>query len=82
MDDDIAALLRSHDELRGALRLAGRLIRRMRRLRNVDPRPTLLTMRRVLDDQRELCHEIRRHQRSSLRSRPASATPRGTPRAE
>jgi len=44
MDSDITLLLRSHDELRGAVRLAGRLIRRMRRVRNVDPRATRVVL--------------------------------------
>jgi len=44
----VSELLSSHDELRAGLRVALTLIRRMRRVRNVDAKPTLERLCRLI----------------------------------
>lgn len=52
-------LLRSHDELRAGLRVALSLIRRMRRVRNVDAQPTLGKLTRLLAEAKGIAQDAR-----------------------
>ena len=57
--ETVSQRLRSHDELRAGLRVALSLIRRMRRVRKVDTRPTLALLSRLLTEAKGIAEEAR-----------------------